>query len=122
MIYCPIKVLERQQNLKRLVINNAIFDDSVFEIIGRNCKNLEILKICSCGFLTQNGGTDMSIQYELIHLKHMTIRGLKNFRSTYILSSLIQTCKALVSLDIEGKSFQFVAYRYIFINDFYLQI
>jgi len=62
MTYCPIKVIESQQNLKRLVIYNAILDDSVFEIIGRNCKNLKFLKICYCGIsYILNGQEDMHI-------------------------------------------------------------
>jgi len=115
-----MKVLERQQNLKRLVINNAIFDYSIFEIIARNCKNLEVLNISYCGNLLPNGEMDMDIQNELIHLRHMTLTGLKNFTKTNILISFIKACKALVSLEIEGTSRQFVTHSYICMYNFSL--
>jgi len=64
--------------------------------------------------------TDMRIANELI-VKDMIIKNLENRDGSYFLSSLIQACKALVSLHIEGKSFQFV-YSYKCMYKFSLRI
>jgi len=57
---------------------------------------------------------------ELIHLKDLTIKGFNENIHFMFLSSLLQKCKALVSLNIEGKFFRFFTYSYICMYNFSL--
>jgi len=55
------------------------------------------------------------IPNELIHLKHLKLKNLTvTPQSLPFLSSLIQACMELVSLNIKSKSFQFVTYIAIY--------
>jgi len=108
-------MLERQQNLKRLTLETTQLKDYAYEVIARNCKNLEFLKISYSQIVLHRGETNILIQNELI-LKHMVIKELKFDDRIYFPSSFIQACKQLVSLDMEGKLFQFICrYMHVFI-------
>jgi len=109
-------MLERQQNLKRLSITTALLRDSTFEIVERNCKKLEFLNICAAIiFDGWHRTTDVHIANEII-LKNIVIKQLKAIRkipTNYFPRTLIQACKELVSLNMEGKLFHFLIYNYI---------
>jgi len=83
-------MLERQDdNLKRLWIKVSLLEDYVFEIIERNCKNLEFLKICYFKMLlVSDKQTDMYIGNRLI-LKVVVIEELGVLDEIYFPSSLI---------------------------------
>jgi hypothetical protein len=80
------------------VINTILADNSIFEIIGKNCKNLEILKICFFSGIQR----DMRISANLINLKSLTVKRNPEVKS-YFINSVAKVCKELLFLDIEGK-------------------
>jgi len=103
-------MLERQQNLKRLSIRAALLVDVLFEVIERNCKNLEFLKLCSSVIYDGFYRTNVHIGNKLI-IKNMVIKQLRTEwkkRSVYFPRNLIQACNELVSLNMESKLFHFV--------------
>jgi len=101
------QVLERQKNLKHLSITVAMYPcNSVLEIIGRHCKNLEFLNFYCVR------STEMCMPANLINLKGLKIRYMcpTDKVSSYFINSISHVCKELVSLEIPGKSLQFVTY------------
>jgi len=62
MICCPIKILERQKNLKHLVINYAKFNSQYeYSKSLQEIAKMEVLKIYHCGNLYENGKIDVRI-------------------------------------------------------------
>jgi len=102
-------MLKKQENLKRLTIEVPTLQHSIFEIIGKYCRNLEFLTMCySMVSFVSHRLKSIHITNELI-IKNVIIKKFGICHVTYFPSNLIQACKALVSLDIEGKLFQFVS-------------
>jgi len=111
------QILENQQNLKYFSITAIQVSDIVFQVISRNCKNLEVLEVAfgQQVHFRNNNESPTCQSNEFLHLKHVTIKQLNTDLNTdiYFFNNLIQSCKGLISLNLEGKSFQFVTYIYI---------
>jgi len=85
--------------------------DSIIEIIGRHCKNLEFLRVC----FFSGTQRDMRISPNLVKLKGLTMKHNSQVK-THFIKSIAEVCKELLFLDLEGKSLEFVVYNTVTID------